>query len=251
MLENAMSRQASVPEKRGQMRILVVDDEEDIVDLISLNLQREGHQVIAAGTGEEALELLRANRPDLVVLDLMLPGMQGLEACRYIRGTPEYADLPILILSAKGTEADRILGLEMGADDYITKPFSVRELVLRVRGVLHRSKTTHDKKGNGPTFSHRDLFVDFDKYEVVVRGKKVKLSPIETKLLFFFTKNRGRVYTRDQLLDQVWGDETFVTQRNVDVYISRLRKLIEENPQKPTYIVTVTSVGYKFDDSDS
>jgi DNA-binding response OmpR family regulator len=231
------------------MKILVVDDEEDIVNLISLNLEREGHQVIAAGTGEEALELLKANRPDLIVLDLMLPGMQGLETCRHIRGTPVYADIPILILSAKGTEADRIIGLEMGADDYITKPFSVRELVLRVRVALHRSKGTRNKNGHGPTFSHRDLFIDFDKYEVAVRGRKIKLSPLETKLLFFFTKNRGRVYTRDQLLDQVWGGEIFVTQRNVDVYISRLRKLIEENPQKPTYIVTVTSVGYKFDDS--
>jgi DNA-binding response OmpR family regulator len=233
------------------MRVMVVDDEEDIVDLISLNLQREGHQVIAAGTGEEALELLKADRPDLVVLDLMLPGMRGLEICRHIRGTQGYSDMPILILSAKGTEVDRILGLEMGTDDYITKPFSVRELTLRVRGALQRSKGAPNKNRQGPTFSHRDLFMDFDKYEVTVRGRKIKLSPIETKLLFFFTKDRGRVYTRDQLLDQAWGDEIFVTRRNVDVYISRLRKLIEENPQKPAYIVTVTSVGYKFDDFNS
>ncbi|MGD0232530.1 MAG: response regulator transcription factor [Syntrophorhabdales bacterium] len=231
------------------MRIMVVDDEEDIVDLVSLNLQREGHQVIPAGTGEEALELLKTNRPDLIVLDLMLPGMQGLEVCRYIRGSPEYSGMPILILSAKGTEVDRILGLEMGADDYITKPFSVRELTLRVRLALQRGKGVHKKNGHEPTFSYKELFIDFNKYEVTVKGRKINLSPIEAKLLFFLTKNRGRVYTRDQLLDQVWGNEVFVTPRNVDVYISRLRKLIEQDPQKPTYIVTVTSVGYKFDDS--
>ncbi len=233
------------------MKILVVDDEDDIADLISFNLEREGHQVVCAGTGEEALELLKAERPDLVVLDLMLPGMQGLEVCRHIRATPRYSDLHILILSAKGTEADRILGLEMGADDYITKPFSVRELILRVRVALQRGKGTLDKNGHEPTFSYKELFIDFDKYEVTLKGKKIRLSPIETKLLFFFTKNRGRVYTRDQLLDQVWGNEIFVTPRNVDVYVSRLRKLIEGDPQKPTYIVTVASVGYKFNDSDS
>ncbi len=231
------------------MTILVVDDEEDIVDLISFNLEREGYQVICAGTGEEALELLKTKRPDLVILDLMLPGMQGLEACRHIRGTPAYSDLPILILSAKGTEADRVLGLEMGADDYITKPFSVRELILRVRLALQRNSGTPNRNGHEPTFSYKELFIDFDKYEVTVKGRKIRLSPIETKLLFFFTKNRGRVYTRDQLLDQVWGNEIFVTPRNVDVYVSRLRKLVEADPQKPTYIVTVASVGYKFNDS--
>jgi DNA-binding response OmpR family regulator len=233
------------------MKILVVDDESDIVDLISSNLQREGYRVIPAYTGEDALELVKTTRPDLVVLDLMLPGMQGLEVCRLIRADSEYSEMPILILSAKGSEVDRILGLEMGADDYITKPFSVRELISRIRVALRRLKGGEQKHaGNGSTFASRGLFIDFERYEVLVKGKKIDLSPLQMKLLFLFTKNPGRVFTRDQLLNQVWGDEVFVTPRNVDVHVSRLRKLIEEDPDKPTSIVTVTSVGYKFNDSD-
>jgi DNA-binding response OmpR family regulator len=230
------------------MKILVVDDETDILDLISLSLQREGHQVITAETGEEAIELVRSKRPDLMVLDLMLPEMTGLEVCRHIRGVPEYAGMPIIILSARCSEVDRVLGLEMGADDYVTKPFSVRELALRVRIAAQRSRTAPKPNGHEPPYASGGLFVDFGKYEVEVRGRKVRLSPRETKLLFFFIRNRGRVYTRDQLLDQVWGDQVFVTPRNVDVYVSRLRKLIEIDPQRPAYIVTVTSIGYKFDD---
>jgi len=212
-----------------QTKILVVDDEEDIIELICSNLQREGYTVIPARTGEDALELVKKQRPDLIVLDLMLPGVQGLEVCREIRGTQEYS----------------------GADDYMTKPFSVRELISRIRAALRKTKGHQKKVGHERTFSHKQLFIDFDKYEVTIKGRRVELSPIQTKLLFFFAKNPGRVYSRDQLLDQVWGGEVFVTPRNVDVHISRLRRLIEEDPQKPTYIVTVTSVGYKFDDSNS
>ncbi len=233
------------------MKILVVDDETDIVELISLNLQREGHEVIAAYTGEDALEMVKTRGPDLIVLDLMLPGIQGFEVCRQIRGTPESSDIPILILSAKSAETDRILGFEMGADDYLIKPFSVMELISRIRVALRRSGKYQKKPRNQQTFSKRGLFVDFDKYEVTIKGRKIELSPTETKLLFFFTKNPGRVYTRDQLLDQIWGGEVFVTPRNVDVHVSRLRKHIEKDPQKPEFIVTVTSVGYKFDDSSS
>jgi DNA-binding response OmpR family regulator len=231
------------------MEILVVDDEKDIVELIALNLQKEGHRVIAAHTGEDALELVRRHRPDLMVLDLMLPGIQGLEVCREMRGTPENSAIPILILSAKSAEVDRVLGFEMGADDYITKPFSMRELISRIRVALRRINGRPHKSAPEQTFSYKDLSIDFDKYEVVVAGRKVELPPIETKLLFFLVKNPGRVYSRDQLLDQVWGREVFVTPRNVDVHVSRLRRLIEKDPQKPAYIVTVTSVGYKFDDS--
>jgi DNA-binding response OmpR family regulator len=233
------------------MKILVVDDEEDIVELISRNLQREGHEVIGAYTGEDALEIIRTREPDLIVLDLMLPGIQGFEVCRQIRKTPEYVDIPILILSAKGAETDRILGFEMGADDYLTKPFSVMELISRIRVALRRCGKYQEKPGNQRTFSSKGLFVDFDKYEVIVKGRKVQLSPTETKLLFFFARNPGRVYTRDQLLDQVWGGEIFVTPRNVDVHVSRLRKHIEKDPQNPEFIVTVTSVGYKLDDSSA
>jgi two-component system, OmpR family, alkaline phosphatase synthesis response regulator PhoP len=235
-----------------QAKILVVDDEEDILDLISSNLQREGFEVIQARTGEDALDLIKTNTPDLIVLDVMLPGMQGLDVCRHIRAVPDYSEIPILILSAEGTEVDRILGLEMGADDYMTKPFSVRELISRIRAALRKTRRHHAKKpASERTFSHRELFIDFDRYDVTIKGKKVELSPIQLKLLFFFAKNPGRVYTRDQLLDQVWGGEVFVTPRNVDVHISRLRRLIEQDPQSPAYIVTVTSVGYKLDDSQS
>jgi len=231
------------------MRILVVDDEPDIVDLISLNLEREGHKVVPAQTGEDALNLVKTKRPDLIILDLMLPGIQGLEVCRHIRANPDYSDIPILILSAKDTEMDRVLGLEMGADDYITKPFSVRELIARIRVALRRADGQRKETGKDEKFRYKGLHVDFDKYEVIAGGKKVGLSPIEMKLLFFFVRNPGRVYTRDQLLRKIWG-EAFVTPRSVDVHISHLRKLIEEDAQKPAYILTVTGVGYKFNDSD-
>ena len=247
------SEKDSPREKPLPARILVVDDEDDIIELISSHLKKEGFAVTTVSTGEDALEVVRTKTPDLIVLDLMLPGIQGLEVCRHIRSNPDYTDMPILILSAKGGEVDRILGLEMGADDYMTKPFSVRELVSRIRVALRKTNKVHPHKKAAPqrTFSHKDLFIDFDKYEVTMKGKKVELSPIQLKLLFFFAKNPGRVYSRDQLLDQVWGGEVFVTPRNVDVHVSRLRRLIEEDPQDPAYIVTVTSVGYKLDDSES
>ncbi len=228
------------------MKIMVVDDEPDIVDLITLNLAREGYRVIPAYTGEEALDLVRTRKPDLMILDLMLPGIQGMEVCRHIRGIPEHADMPILILSAKDTEVDRVLGLEMGADDYVTKPFSMRELTARVRAALRRTDGQRKKSEDDGKFFHKGLSIDFDKYEVAVGGNKIDLSPIEMKLLFFFARNPGRVYTREQLLHKIWGD-AFVTPRSVDVHISHLRRLIEEDVQKPAYILTVTGVGYKFD----
>jgi DNA-binding response OmpR family regulator len=238
-----------LPEDNLHTNILVVDDETDIVDLIAVNLQREGYGVITAFTGEAALELVRQKRPDCIVLDLMLPGIQGLEVCKRLRTVPEYAGIPIIILSAKASEVDRILGLEMGADDYVTKPFSVRELISRVRVALRRSGGEQKKPRAEGTFSLRGLFIDFEKYEVVVNGVRAELSPIQLKLLFHLARNAGRVYSRDQLLDQVWGDDVHVTPRNVDVHVSRLRKLIEADPERPKFIVTVTSVGYKFDDS--
>jgi len=231
------------------MKVLVVDDEPDIVDLISGNLHREGFQVIPAYTGEDALELVKSKKPDLIILDLMLPGIQGLDVCKYIRQNPEYSRIPILIVSAKDSEVDRVLGLEMGADDYITKPFSVRELVARIRAALRGIKGRNGRPTPSGTFSSKGIFIDFDKPEVIVESRRIELSSTETKLLFFLATNAGKVFTREQLLCEVWGDEVFVTPRNVDVHISRLRRVIEENPQKPVYIVTVTSVGYKFDDS--
>jgi len=155
--------------------------------------------------------------------------------------------LPIIMLTAKKTDADRIQGFEMGADDYITKPFNLRELISRVNVALRRSNGQKKKAEETKTFAYKGLFIDYDKYEITLNGQRIDLSPTETKLLFFFTRNCGRVYSRDLLLDHVWGGETFVTPRSVDVHVSRLRKLIEKDIENPIYIITVRGVGYKFD----
>jgi phosphate regulon transcriptional regulator PhoB len=229
-------------------KILVVDDEKDIVDLITYNLEKEGFSTIKAYNGESALELVKAKKPDMVILDLMLPGIRGLEVCKFIRKNPETETLPIIMLTAKGDQVDKILGLEMGADDYITKPFNVGELIARVRAVLRRAEVRPDPD-KAEIFTYKGLHIDYGSYEVSVEGKKVDLGPTELKLLRFFTQHPGRVYTRDQLLDYVWGDETFVEPRTVDVHISRLRLAIEKDKEKPQYILTVRGIGYKFADT--
>ena len=227
--------------------ILVVDDEKDLVDLISYNLEKDGFTVLKAYDGEEALRLIRTRKPHLVILDLMLPGIQGMEICKLIRNDPENAVLPIIMLTAKGEEIDKILGLEVGADDYVTKPFSVRELLARVHAVLRRSTLQKgvEKKG---MFAYKDLHIDYSSHLVTVKNQKVDLSPTEFKLLKFLALSPGRVYTRDQLLDYIWGDETFVEPRTVDVHIKRLRAQIEENMAHPQYVLTVRGFGYKFAD---
>jgi phosphate regulon transcriptional regulator PhoB len=228
-------------------RIIIVDDEKDIVDLISYNLEKEGFVTIKAYDGESALELAKARKPDLVVLDLMLPGIRGLEVCKFIRKNPATETLPIIMLTAKGDQVDKILGLEMGADDYITKPFNVKELIARIRAVLRRAEARPDSERR-EQFAYKGLEIDYSSYEVTVDGGKIDLNPKELKLLQFLTRHPGRVYTRDQLLDYVWGDETFVEPRTVDVHISNLRSAIEEDPKKPQYILTVRGIGYKFTD---
>jgi phosphate regulon transcriptional regulator PhoB len=227
--------------------ILVVDDEKDIVELVAYNLEQGGFTVLRAYDGEKALELVKLRNPDLVLLDLMLPGINGLDICRIIRGNPEIAAMPIIMLTAKGEDIDKVVGLEMGADDYMTKPFSVRELVARVRTVLRRSEI-RDEGLKRKTFSSCGLHIDYNSYEVTVRGRKAELGPTEMKLLMFLTSRPGRVYSRDQLLDQVWGDEAFVEPRTVDVHISRLRAAIEADKENPEYILTVRGIGYKFAD---
>ena len=229
------------------MKILVVDDEKDIVDLVSYNLEKEGFKVLKAYDGEGALQLVKTKTPDLVILDLMLPGMQGMEVCRKIRENPRSASLPIIMLTAKGDEVDRVVGLEMGADDYVAKPFSVRELSARVRAILRRTESR--KAPEKETFSFGNLHIDYGSYEVSMDGEKVDLSPTELRLLFFFSRHPGRVYTRDQILDQVWGETAFVTPRTVDVHIRRLRVQIEKDLENPRYVLTVRGVGYKFADS--
>ncbi|MEA3470141.1 MAG: response regulator [Thermodesulfobacteriota bacterium] len=228
-------------------KILIVDDEKDIVDLISYNLEKEGFSALKAYDGEMAIKLAREKRPDLMILDLMLPGIQGIDVCKLIRGREETSDLPIIMLTAKGDEFDRVLGLEIGADDYITKPFSVRELVARIRTVLRRTETRKEKERKNP-FSYKELNIDYNFHSVTVRGNKIDLSPTEFKLLTFLATHPGRVYTRNQLLDYVWGDAAFVEPRTVDVHIRRLRSQIEEDSANPQYIFTVRGFGYKFAD---
>jgi phosphate regulon transcriptional regulator PhoB len=224
--------------------ILVVDDEADLVELVSYNLKKEGFSIDSALDGETALTKLKKGRYDLVVLDLMLPGIQGLELCRILRNDPKTEALPIIMLTAKGEEVDKILGLEMGADDYVTKPFSPRELLARVKAVLRRSM---EKPAPEKILKAGELVIDRERYTVSVKGKPIKLSATEFKLLLFLAERKGKVFNRGQLLDAVWSDEAFVEPRTVDVHIRRLRAHIEEDPAHPRYIKTLRGIGYFFD----
>ena len=224
--------------------VLVVDDEADIVELVSYNLKKEGFSVDSASEGETALLKLKKNSYSLVVLDLMLPGLQGSELCRIIRKDPKTSSLPIIMLTAKGEEVDRILGLEIGADDYITKPFSPRELVARIRAVLRRTteKTVEDK-----VIRIGNLLVNKETYSVSKDNRPLALSSTEFRLLVYLAERRGKVFSRDQLLDAVWKNEAFVEPRTVDVHIRRLRAQIEDDPSHPEYIKTKRGIGYYMD----
>ncbi|GAB4411660.1 MAG: response regulator transcription factor [Thermodesulfovibrionales bacterium] len=222
--------------------ILVVDDEADLVELVSYNLKREGFSVDSALDGEKALTKVKKENFDLLILDLMLPGIQGVELCRILRNDPKTSHLPIIMLTAKGEELDKILGLEIGADDYITKPFSPRELVARVKAVLRRSQV--EKPSGEGILDIGELKIDKERYTVSVKGKPVKLSATEFKLLLYLAERKGKVFNREQLLDAVWSDEAFVEPRTVDVHIRRLRAQIEEDPANPRYIKTLRGIGY-------
>jgi len=228
-------------------KILVVEDEPDIRKLVHYNLAQEHLQTLEAEDGEKALRLLEREKPHLIILDLMLPGLSGLELCKRLRERPETGRIPILMLTAKASEADRVVGLEMGADDYLTKPFSPRELVSRVKAILRRS----DMQVSSPAAEIYDrgaLKINFATYEVTIRGKPARLTLKEFELLRFLVQNPNRVLTRDQLLDRVWGGDVFVDPRTVDVHIRRLRKAIEKNDRKPEWVLAVRGVGYKFDE---
>jgi phosphate regulon transcriptional regulator PhoB len=227
-------------------RILVADDEKDIVELIAFNLAKEGFDVIKAYDGEATLELARSGQPDLLLLDLMLPGIPGLDLCRMLRRDPRTASLPIIMVTARVEEVDRVLGLEMGADDYVTKPFSVRELVARVRAVLRR-RMERDAPPE-EIIEAGSLRINLSTCEVSVGDRRVDLSAKELRLIAFLARRPGRVYTREQILDHVWGDEVYVEPRTVDVHIKRLRARIEENPEKPRLIQTVRGIGYRLAD---
>ncbi|KQC09599.1 MAG: XRE family transcriptional regulator [Smithella sp. SDB] len=228
-------------------KILIVDDEKDIVDLISYNLEKDGFSTIKAYDGESSLQIIKTQKPDLMILDLMLPKLSGLDVCRAIRRSPETAGLPIIMLTAKSDEVDKVTGLEVGADDYVTKPFSVKELTARVRSIFRRLKET-EKFIAKEQFAYEGLKINYVSCLVSVNGKEITLSPTELKLLFFLTRHPGRVYSRNQIIDHVWGDETFITDRAVDVHIRRLRSQIEKDLENPRYILTVRGFGYKFAD---
>jgi phosphate regulon transcriptional regulator PhoB len=229
-----------------EQKILVIEDEPDIRKLVLYNLAQERFSVLEAEDGEQALKLLQREKPNLVILDLMLPGLSGMELCKLLRQRSDTASLPILMLTAKAGEADRIVGLEMGADDYLAKPFSPREMVARVKAILRRAEAK--PAADSASYERGPLKIDFSTYEVFVRGKTVKLTLKEFELLRFLVQNPARVLNRDQLLDRVWGGDTFVTPRTVDVHIRRLRKAIEKDDSKPKWILTVRGVGYKFDE---
>ncbi len=226
-------------------RIIVVDDEPDIVELVSYNLRKEGFTVSAAADGNEALRKIRHEELDLIILDLMLPGIPGMELCRILRSDPKTAGIPIIMLTAKGEEVDRVLGLEIGADDYMTKPFSPRELVARVKAVMRR--TSERSAPPRKIMRIRDLEIDGETFIVRKRGEHVHLSSTEFKLLQYLAERKGRIFSRDQLLDAVWNGEAYVEPRTVDVHIRRIRTHIEDDPSSPVYLKTRRGIGYYMD----
>ena len=228
--------------------ILVIEDEADLVELIAYNLKKEGFAVDSASDGEQALSKIRKKKYDLLILDLMLPGLQGMELCRILRNDPKTSGLPIIMLTAKGEELDKVLGLEMGADDYMTKPFSPRELVARVKAVLRR--TPGERPSGEGILKIGGIEIDREKYIVSIKGKPVKLSATEFKLLLYLVERKGKVFSREQLLDAVWSDEAFVEPRTVDVHVRRLRSQIEDDPANPRYIKTLRGIGYFFSEKE-
>lgn len=224
-------------------KVLVVDDEASIVNIISYNLKKEGYEVITAEDGEAGLELAMNENPDLILLDIMMPKMDGYEVCRKIR---EKSNVPIIMLTARADEVDKVIGLEMGADDYVTKPFGNRELIARVKAHLRRStaKENPTEKGNVQTFG--DLTIDFDRYEVTKRGEVINLTMREFELLTFLATQKSQIFNRETLLEKVWGYEYFGDVRAVDVTIRRLREKIEDDPGKPRYVITKRGIGYYF-----
>jgi two-component system alkaline phosphatase synthesis response regulator PhoP len=224
--------------------IAIVEDEPNIVELVKYNLDREGYRTVAANDGRKGLELIRQELPDLVILDLMLPELDGITVCKLLRAEVTTKSIPIIILTAKSEEADRVLGLEMGADDYVTKPFSPRELVARVRAVLRRSGNVED--GEPDIIEMVGIRMDLRQHLVKVKGEEVELTPKEFDFLKLLLLNPGRAFTREFLLEHLWGYEYFGDTRTVDVHVRRLRQKIEGDAAEPSYLETVRGVGYRF-----
>jgi DNA-binding response OmpR family regulator len=232
---------------RGQARILLVDDEQAVQTLLTYPLRKEGYEVVEAKDGQEALDRFGEERFDLVVLDIMLPKLDGIEVCRRLRTRSQ---VPIIMLTAKGDEVDKVAGLEMGADDYITKPFSVREFRSRVKAALRRgSMTGQSAKPDEPIHSG-ELEIDFERRSVLLGSKPAQLTYVEFEILATLASAPGRVFTRETLLEHIWGDSTYRDPRTVDVHIRHLREKLESDPKQPEYLFTVRGVGYRFRDTD-
>jgi two-component system response regulator VicR len=224
-------------------KILIVDDEANIVDILKYNLEKEGFSTIAAYDGEKGLELALNAKPDLVLLDLMLPKMDGFTVCRKIR---ESSAVPIVMLTAKAEEVDKVLGLELGADDYITKPFSQRELMARVKANLRRQNLSDCSAPNGNVLECGDIIIEIDKYEVKREGKAIELTLREFELVKFLAQHKGQIFSRENLLEKVWGYEYYGDVRTVDVTVRRVREKLEKEPANARYILTKRGVGYYF-----
>jgi two-component system response regulator RegX3 len=223
--------------------ILVVEDEESLADSVRYNLEREGYGVSVAADGRRALERFRSERPSLVILDLMLPEISGLDVCRAIRAE---SDVPIIMVTAKDSEADKVTGLELGADDYVTKPFSMRELVSRVRANLRRARSEVLAQPPEEVLAGGPVRMDVARHEVTVNGRSVPLPPKEFELLEAFLRRKGRLLTRDFLIEEVWGSDYYGDTRTLDVHVKRLRRKLEADPHHPDHLLTVRGLGYKY-----
>jgi two-component system response regulator RegX3 len=228
----------------SRVRVLLVEDEESFVDALSIGLDREGFDVSVARDGQEAVNLFGAGHFDVVLLDLMLPKVSGLDVCRVIRAA---SDVPIIIVSAKGEEVDMVLMLEIGADDYVTKPYRLRELVARIRAVLRRRESIDHDRADEDEIMRGDIRMDVDARRCFIKGEEIKLRKKEFALLRLLLENPGRVLTREVLIDRVWGNDYVGDTKTLDVHIKRLRTLIEDNPKVPAHITTVRGVGYRFE----
>ncbi|SFC71935.1 response regulator transcription factor [Clostridium uliginosum] len=232
----------------AEEKVLIVDDEEHIIELLRFNLLNNGYKVFSATNGIDAIKIAEKEQPNLVLLDLMLPGIDGFDVCKEIKKNKETKNTSIIMLTAKGEEIDKILGLELGADDYITKPFSVRELLARVKAVLRRTYPTMQLDGN--IYESQSLKVDFERHEVFINNQKVDLTLKEFELLQILIKNRGKILQRETLLDKIWGYEYIGETRTVDVHIRYLRKKIEKDDKNPRFIETIRGVGYRFNQEE-
>lgn len=221
-------------------KILIIEDEKDIVELLFYNLKKEGFEVDFAYNGEEGLTKIRNNTYNLILLDIMLPGIGGFELCKTLRENPKTSHIPIIMLTARTLESDKVLGLELGADDYITKPFSFRELIARIKAILRRINRKPEEK----IIKIGNLYINKDKHQVKIENKFISLTPIEFKILSFLAERKGKICSRKQIIEEVWGEEGYANPKTIDVHIKRIRNKIEKNPANPVYIKTLRGVGY-------